>query len=1085
MLFTIFAVVLAVIVVGARMLRYRRRSVGSILSSVIVTVTSAVLSCVLARVIASALSGTVVNVLQTAKPDLMEQLEVLPTTLALLPVLISMILAPILFIILMLVLRGLLSIAGIFITKGFEAIGDFFKKPNLAINLTVAALTGLLICAIYLAPLVGFSSVAHGAIEKSETENGPAMPTIVTMLDDNLFRPAADSPVSAVLRVIGGAPVFHSLTTWEFEGADISLDKEAEVIAEAGFHCSSLLTVDFADYGPKEADEIRELEKLFTSSELVCVVGSEVFRTLSNAWLADEPFFGVPPIKNESAFMDQVVDGVLYIFKDTTAETFPEDMTAFSETLAVITETGLLAAIASEDGDILLALQTDGALEAVIISLYDNEPSRPLLATILNVCTEIVAESLGIYEDPTAAQQAFAKELAALSTAGLSEEETYHRVLYLRDRYNVAWTDEECLSVAKSLIENPYAGEKPVSTYRAPDMIGLSTTEEDPLLAWLNSMTKDASVPEAKPNLITREDIRIDPERIADIDRDKLVDFSKEIPAVLGTLSGDGEGKDMFGMVGALGPVLDILDGIPANNEQKDSVAENFLVGVLQSNTAQSTIGITPGMAQSMLNDVFASKELEGTDFTEMMGHVSTLVELVTSSKQNDTEAGAKMAELAREIIRDMDASSALLIQSLVSEDMLRSTGIDDAKAQVASQMVSAMLDAILECRSTLSEAEYNSEADTVASLIRMMTGGTNATPDELFTLVLRSKIFTNVLERCDVTFIEDLLAVSGTPEKEAHMLAGVVTAMTGAITECRNSMSAEAYDQEVENIATLIKLFSSSEPVTAASFIGPMLRSEIFVTAFRDMSDELIADMVGSMGTADEQVDMISTVMMGMRPTVVGAKHDMSAAEYEDEIKYLTAIVDMLADPDPDSSASEDMTEFVSLMLHSYLFTEELSRFEESFIESMLLTVRVESEDAKTAAKIVSAIALSAMECKEDLPGEAYIREVETVCDFVTFLTTEPNTSLSVTGMFNSASGKGVFDLTVNEFAQMTIGCEMVSDACIKLEDLLIEKWNIPEISSMPAGDRSALRAALDGVETDHPYRTEATRVIKNIFGI
>ena len=190
MYLTLFVAVLALLMIGIGMLKYRKRSIAKNITSIVIIVLSAVISCIVTRLIVGFASDTAMGFIAEMYPDLFAQLDELPTIASLIPAFISMIVSPILFVFVMLIIRGLVSIFGRLMTKGFSAIHGSLAKSNLAVNLSLAVLGGLLICSIYTAPLVGFATTAHTVMEALPAE---VSDETVTAIDDDFIEPFADS----------------------------------------------------------------------------------------------------------------------------------------------------------------------------------------------------------------------------------------------------------------------------------------------------------------------------------------------------------------------------------------------------------------------------------------------------------------------------------------------------------------------------------------------------------------------------------------------------------------------------------------------------------------------------------------------------------------------------------------------------------------------------------------------------------------------------------------------------------------------------------------------------------------------------
>lgn len=830
MYLTLFVALLAVLIIGIGMLKYRKRSIAKNITSIVIIAISAVISCIVTRLIAGSLGAPIMELIKSTDPETFEQITTeLPTVAELIPAFVSMIVAPFMFVFVMLIIRGLVSIFGRLMTKGFSAIHESLTKPQLAINLSLAVVGGLLIVSIYTAPLVGFATAGHTILDSIPTEEGSDM-AVVADIDDEFIEPFADSAFTKVVYFCGGKPVFNSLTSYKIEsGTKISLSNEVPVLSSAVVSVMDM-GFDIAQYGPDEAEKIRGLNDVFAQSDLLRVVGAEAFSGFAKAWLAGDDFMGVERPEGE-AMLDEIIDGVLYIFEDTTEETFAHDLSAVTDTLASLAETGVLAAVAN-NGDIMEILQTEGALESILMTVYDNDAAHPVLAALINACTGVLSDTLGIYESPEAAAESFAEALADLSNKDMTVEEMTEEVKAIRTNYSVEWTDEQCAAVAAQIKNMPYGtpttsvfgcGIALLSSSKIPAPANNIPTD---FSAWLNGVIEATAeeIPAPQPKVVTAQDLKLNHSTIKNIDREKMVKLAKSIPAVISAVAGggseDSSSANPMDLIGVVGPILDVLADIPAasteGTEEEASVAENIMVGILQSSVGQDLTGMSPDQAKDIIKDVVESQKNEGSSFTDTTKQVSDLVSLL-NKQGDDVEFNEEMINTAKDIIRNMNGASASLIKSMVTDSMLESLGVPETEANAIATTLANLVDSIVEYRKTLPEEEYGKEADAICDIINVLTktsdvdsekyvgvfdstagnGVMGKTADAFVKSILDSKILTK-------TLVESKTALAESEKISLHdalnetELADVKAALENAKTQYPNSAAA------IETLETL-----------------------------------------------------------------------------------------------------------------------------------------------------------------------------------------------------------------------------------------------------------------------------------------
>ena len=181
------------------------------------------------------------------------------------------------------------------------------------------------------------------------------------------------------------------------------------------------------------------------------------------------------------------------------------------------------------------------------------------------------------------------------------------------------------------------------------------------------------------------------------------------------------------------GPLLDVLNDLPAasdegdtenggnDSEAKNSVAENLMVGILQSSMGKELTGMSSEQAKDVIKEVINSQKEEGSNFTDTTKQVASLVELL-KKQGDDVEFDAEMINTAKDIIRNMNGASAALLKSMVTDSMLVSTGAPEAEAHAIATTLANLVDSIVEYRKTLTEEEYDKEADAICDIINILT---------------------------------------------------------------------------------------------------------------------------------------------------------------------------------------------------------------------------------------------------------------------------------------------------------------------------------------------------------------------------
>jgi len=415
---------------------------------------SAIISIPIAQAIAGAFSGQLCSlVLGNLGTNMEDFVAEAPLAAESVSLLISLVFAPILFIFVFLIVRGLLALVAWIVEKSIP----FFKsKPvyNLAISLPVGAVTGFLFAMIVILPLCGTLALGTDAIdagidmtqneyealeqelkdtkkEQKEYENSKKQPVygydswyedqeekqdeeevdydaeidrIKDSMDDieetvemlESFKTITDGPVTHVVSTLG-APLFQWMTTGsvEYEGEKItvSLTEDVPAIADSvSVLAEASQGVGDGDVTSKDKKALETALEDFMEFDIIACIMADSVGYVSELWLEGESFMGVrSPDMGE--MLQPVYNTSLQVMADSDMESLRKDVLTVADVM-----TDLIAAGVTGGDDyegMMFALAEDDLLDQLVTKLEKNKHMAPVALEIKNLSVRLVAASMG------------------------------------------------------------------------------------------------------------------------------------------------------------------------------------------------------------------------------------------------------------------------------------------------------------------------------------------------------------------------------------------------------------------------------------------------------------------------------------------------------------------------------------------------------------------------------------------------------------------------------------------------------------------------------------------------------------------
>lgn len=303
------------------------------------------------------------------------------------------IITPIIFMIVFLVLGIIFKIVKTIIQKLFIP-----KTPGAPLRIlggALGAVRSVLAIAVLLVPIIGFATygvnAVHMADDAMDEESG--ISEVASQVYE--YEGAVTGGGFGAVSTCGGQWLFNILSTTGVDDIDVSLNDETENFVNIFVAGEKLVGADFTNLTKEDSKNITALIDKIEDSEYLTSLISFVVSTASSELHNNGELVGfVLPYYGKS--LDPVVQTVLEIFSTTDKEGFVADLRTLGALVDHAVEHGLFLQLSSENGDIFVVLENGDFYSDILLTLYNNERTRPILPSVIDGLQSFLYE---VYED--------------------------------------------------------------------------------------------------------------------------------------------------------------------------------------------------------------------------------------------------------------------------------------------------------------------------------------------------------------------------------------------------------------------------------------------------------------------------------------------------------------------------------------------------------------------------------------------------------------------------------------------------------------------------------------------------------------
>lgn len=256
-------------------------------------------------------------------------------------------------------------------------------------------LSSLLLLGAVLMPVSGTVVRVGDALYRVTDAIQQEKPGMIVGQISNHAEMLSNAPLFTVTDFFYGKTVYEPLTTFKSEFGKINLSEEIESAADIACDIIPVI-VHLDENGTVNEEDIRHLSACagyISESELILTVGSYCLNETGSKL----------DISTGSTAKKMLMSDIRAILTDMEPDQLSEDMETLVSLINALSQSRLLNVLVSEDETLALSdLTNREMLKAFFGILYDNEHTKNLLVSLINLGTETVFKSVGaqpIYSD--------------------------------------------------------------------------------------------------------------------------------------------------------------------------------------------------------------------------------------------------------------------------------------------------------------------------------------------------------------------------------------------------------------------------------------------------------------------------------------------------------------------------------------------------------------------------------------------------------------------------------------------------------------------------------------------------------------
>ncbi len=612
---------------------------------------------------------------------------------------VSMIVAPLLFLIFFAILRPVLSaftkpLARLMTKKAdkeevhYKDNGKVDKnaclklpKANVA-SVLLGGFSGILLLCILLVPLVGFTGVAAdiGASALNEaTDNDPMVSEAITALDTNVG--------AVTVKALGGGLLYDLMTSYPTESGMATLRHEGEFIGSAATAAVSL--TDEAAEKQEQIDSLHEANTAFNDSTLLPTVLAELVSAAADSWKDGKDYHGIECPELGGDDFEPVVMSLIDGLANSTTDTIKVDLATIIDVFCAVIENDVLDKM---DGDPLAILSEEEFTSQLLLSLLNNPRFEVAVDGISDFGLEMLMEGVGAKANKDGLYASMMLELDAVS--GDDEKALKKAYTDVFDKYGIRVDKTQIDMIVQNKLQQTRSSEisNYVSTYIVSSEFDFKQKTE---LVSTDMLTDGKAVIDDK-----------------EAEAKALAHAYAVMYSMLDDIEGDVSTQEILGK---LGPALDSFSATQTIGKERTAY---ILIALLQSEDVRTNIGLSllaaTDNAQAIVEGA-GNKQYDG--MLNSLAKMVDMVEMVSNASTSTKES----EEAVKTLLEDLSPESAKVIQTMATPEVMINYGVAEKSAEPTANVVSNTFGNLADAKDDMSDEEYEKESAAVNDMMTIM----------------------------------------------------------------------------------------------------------------------------------------------------------------------------------------------------------------------------------------------------------------------------------------------------------------------------------------------------------------------------
>ena len=596
----------------------------------------------------------------------------------------AMIVAPILYLPIFLIIRGILGLVNrLFVSRFYVKDGEgknrvktYEKNPW---GLVAGAVCGLLLCSAVMLPTVETLTVvgtmSHVVADDIDDETTKA--TLNALADAEEVNAS-----SIIVNITGGRLIYRMMTTYKVNDRSVCLFDEAQFLGAVEGVFLTATDESFSNH--ERAHAIREISNAFDKSEAFPMIVVDVVAAAQKDWDEGKEFCGI-----ESPSFGEAHRSITDIFVDcierSSYDTVKEDVGDVAEILAIVIENDCWDEI---QADPVHFIANEDVTAKMLLVCVENERMYPAIDDIVDFGVDELFDSFGAYENKAEAYAEMLEEVKAISTESKTNAEIKAEMALIIKNHG--------LDVDNALMNEAI----------------FADMDNAELARWLeeNVVSSEADF-EEKTSLVTPDQITDGEPNLTD-----PVSESDALAHVLGTAVDLVEhmGNDEMSaseILGGLGPVLDALVDTETFGKERTAL---LLKGILQSEKIYGEIGFTMQEATLVADKIIEGAETVG--FEPMLLSLGQMVDVISTATTT-----SNIGDAVNVLLESLTPEAAEVIAAVATPDTMKNYGISEESADAASKLISDMFSKLSSAKGDMDEESFSKESDAVTDVVNIM----------------------------------------------------------------------------------------------------------------------------------------------------------------------------------------------------------------------------------------------------------------------------------------------------------------------------------------------------------------------------